>query len=55
MDSPGGMVKFILRILKGTFIVEGVGALLYAFQFIPEYGVIKGIWVICISCGLYVL
>lgn len=44
MDSPGGMVKLIHRILKGTFIVEGAGAILYAFQFIPEYGMIKGIW-----------
>lgn len=24
--------------------MEGVGAVLYAFQFIPEYGVMKGIW-----------
>lgn len=44
MDSPGGMVKLIYRILKGTFIVEGAGAVLYAFQFIPEYGAGKGIW-----------
>lgn len=44
MDSPGGMVKLIYRILKGTFIVEGAGAILYAFQFIPEYGMLKGIW-----------
>lgn len=24
--------------------MEGVGAALYAIQFIPEYGIIKGIW-----------
>lgn len=44
MDSLSGMVALILRILKGTLVVEGIGALCYAFQFIPEYGVAKGIW-----------
>lgn len=44
MDAPGGMVKFVLRILKGTFFVEGLGAILYAFQFVPEHGLAKGLW-----------
>jgi len=30
--------------LLGTFIVEGIGALLYMMVFVPEYG-IKGIWI----------
>ena len=38
MESLSGMVKWILRILKGTFVVEGIGAIFFAFQFIPEYG-----------------
>lgn len=44
MNTLGGLVKLTIRILKGTMIVEGIGAVLYAFQFIPEYGVILGIW-----------
>lgn len=44
MDAPGGMVKMVLRVLKGTFFVEAAGAVLYSFQFIPEYGLVKGIW-----------
>ena len=43
LDTLSGMVKFIIRILKGTFLVEGIGALLFAFQFVPEYGWIRGI------------
>lgn len=43
MDTPGGMVKLLLKIIKGTFLIEGIGALLFAVQFIPEYGVLQGI------------
>ena len=43
-DTMAGVVKFTLHIVKGTFIVEGVGALLLATKFVPEYGFIKGIW-----------
>ena len=40
----GGIVKFARRIVAGTAIVEGVGALLLMIRFIPEFGVLKGIW-----------
>lgn len=43
LDTLSGLVVFIIRILKGTFLVEAVGAVLFSFQFIPEYGVVKGI------------
>ena len=33
----------VRRILIGTFTVEGVGALFYAVQFVPEYGLLRGI------------
>ncbi|MGL5041553.1 MAG: TrkH family potassium uptake protein [Culicoidibacterales bacterium] len=39
-----GMVKFVQRIIFITFIIEGTGALLLATQFIPMYGLGKGIW-----------
>lgn len=45
LDTLSGLIKFLRRIVKGTFIVEGIGALCYSFVFIPQFGVIKGIWV----------
>ena len=44
LDTLSGLVKFIIRILRGTFIVEGIGAVLFAFKFIPEFGAVRGIW-----------
>lgn len=44
LDTLSGLVKFIIRIVRGTFIVEGIGAVLFSIKFIPEFGVIKGIW-----------
>ena len=38
------MVGMVKRVIQGTLIVEGAGAVLYAFQFIPEYGAARGIW-----------
>lgn len=40
----GGIVGMVKKVILGTLIVEGCGAALYAFQFIPEFGVLKGIW-----------
>ena len=45
-----GMVRFIIRILKGTVLVEGIGAVLFAFHFVPEYGFIKGV-----AYGIFIL
>lgn len=43
MDKPGGMVRFLIKVIKGTFVAEGIGAVCFAIQFIPEYGVLKGV------------
>lgn len=43
MTGLTGMIAFVLKILKGTFVAEGIGAILYSFQFVPEYGLEKGI------------
>ena len=43
MTGLTGMIAFVLKILKGTFVAEGIGAILYSFQFVPEYGLGKGI------------
>ena len=42
-DYLSGMVKLIRYVLLSTFIIEGIGAILLSFQFIPKFG-IKGIW-----------
>lgn len=34
----------IKRIVKGTFIIEGIGALFYAMRFVPDFGLWKGLW-----------
>ncbi|MCR4587590.1 MAG: potassium transporter TrkH, partial [Lachnospiraceae bacterium] len=45
LDSIHGLIAFLIRVIKDTLIVEGVGALLYSFIFIPRFGFIKGLWV----------
>lgn len=44
LNSMSGIIKFIKKVIIGTFIIEGIGALLYMTVFIPEFG-IKGIWI----------
>jgi Trk-type K+ transport systems, membrane components len=39
-----GLVKMAKYILVFTFSVEGIGALLLSTQFIPDYGLLKGIY-----------
>lgn len=40
-----GAVNFIKKVLIGTLIVEGIGAVFFMFQFIPQFGILKGIWI----------
>jgi len=44
LNSLSGIVRFVMRVLLGTFLVEAVGALLYMTVFVPEFGT-KGIWI----------
>ena len=44
LNSLSGIIRFIKRVLFGTFIVESLGALLYMTVFVPQYGV-RGIWI----------
>ena len=37
-------MKFLRKVLIGTLVVEGCGALLYMAVFVPEYG-LRGIWI----------
>lgn len=43
LNTLSGMVSFVLKIIKGTFLMEGIGAVLFSLTFIPEFGVLKGI------------
>lgn len=44
LNTLSGLVKFIRKVIIGTLIVEGIGALLYMTVFIPDFGA-KGIWI----------
>lgn len=44
LNTMSGIVSMLIYVIRGTFIVEGIGAFLYAFQFVPEYGFGRGIW-----------
>ncbi len=42
--GPSRRYRSVKKIILGTLAVEGCGAALYAFQFVPEYGPVKGLW-----------
>lgn len=49
MQSAGtvrisGMVKLVMRVIKGTLFCEGIGALFLAIRFIPEMGFVRGLY-----------
>lgn len=44
LNDMDGVVRVVRHALRGTFLLEGIGALLLASRFIPRFGVIRGIW-----------
>lgn len=44
LNSLSGLLRFLKKVFAGTFIVEGFGAVVSAFSFVPVYGPLKGIW-----------
>lgn len=40
----GGVVRLIKRVLIGTMIFEGIGAILLSIRFIPKMGLVEGIY-----------
>lgn len=40
----GGIVRLTKLIVKGTLLIEGVGAVLFSSRFVPEFGILKGIY-----------
>lgn len=43
LNSLSGLVTFVKKVVRGTLLVEGVGALLYMTVFVPQFG-LRGIW-----------
>ena len=44
LNSLSGLVRFVKKVVAGTLIIEGIGALLYMTVFVPQFGA-KGIWI----------
>lgn len=44
LNDMDGVVRVVRHALMGTFLMEGTGALLLSLRFIPEFGLIRGIW-----------
>ena len=40
----GGVVRLVKKIVKGTVLFEGIGAILLTIRFIPDMGVARGIY-----------
>ena len=43
LNTLSGLTAFIKKVLLGTFIIEGIGAILYMTVFVPRFG-IRGVW-----------
>lgn len=44
LKSTGGVVRLVRHALAGTLLFEGAGAVLLSACFIPEAGLVRGIW-----------
>ena len=44
LDQMSGLVRMVKRVVACVFGAEVIGAVCYAFCFILEFGVVKGIW-----------
>ena len=44
LNTLSGLVRFVKKVLLGTLIVEGAGALAYMTVFVPQFGA-RGIWI----------
>ncbi|MBR2615834.1 MAG: potassium transporter KtrB [Clostridia bacterium] len=44
LNSLSGLIRFVKRVVGGTLLIEGIGALVYMTVFIPRFGP-KGIWI----------
>ena len=45
LSTMSGLVRFVKKVIFGTFLIESFGAFLYCFTFIPEFGLKRGLWI----------
>lgn len=45
LNTLSGLVKFLQKVIKGTFIIEAIGFIGYSFVFVPRFGLPRGLWV----------
>lgn len=44
LNTMSGLIKFVKKVIVGTFFIEGIGAVIYMSVFVPIYG-LRGIWI----------
>ena len=44
LNTMSGLARFIKSVLLGTLVIEWIGAVLYMFTFVPEFGA-RGVWI----------
>ncbi|MEG1858516.1 MAG: potassium transporter TrkG, partial [Pseudoflavonifractor sp.] len=44
LNDMDGVVRVVRHALMGTFYIEGTGAIILALRFIPDFGLLGGIW-----------
>jgi trk system potassium uptake protein TrkH len=44
LNTLSGMAIFVKKVILGTFLIEGLGALFYMIVFVPQFG-LRGIWI----------
>jgi len=44
LNDMDGVVRVVRHALMGTFLIEGIGAVVLACRFIPQFGLARGIW-----------
>lgn len=44
LNTLSGLEVFVKKVIKGTLLIEGLGACLYMTVFVPQFGV-RGIWI----------
>lgn len=45
LSTDSGILRILIKIFRGTLTIELLGACFYMIEFIPEFGVGKGIWI----------
>ena len=44
VDDFSGVIRMQKIVLQGSFLIEGIGAVILFFRFLPEYGALRAAW-----------